>query len=80
MLSKSSSVKNHIESVHDGKTWDCEVCGKSYKAKSALLSHEKKVHQSKKTYFQCDICRRKFQTEQTLSIHTKQKHSENEGQ
>ena len=37
-------LKQHIQTVHEGKTFDCSKCSKKYITKGALRNHIKMVH------------------------------------
>ena len=43
-----SQLKIHIQSVHDGKRYQCEVCNKEYTSKGNLQSHKKSAHKTKR--------------------------------
>ena len=38
-FANKSSLSNHIESVHEGKTFQCQFCEKKFAQKSILKTH-----------------------------------------
>ena len=44
---RPTSLKLHIESVHDGVKYGCELCALQFTFKISLKSHIKTVHSDK---------------------------------
>ena len=66
---KRSSIKTHMETVHEGvKRYFCELCGNSYTSSNALLNHIKAQHE-KKWEYKCSRCERSYNTKATLKQH-----------
>ena len=53
-----SHLATHIQCVHEGKKYQCEVCNKEYTENMSLRRHKKSVHEGKK--YQCKVCDRKY--------------------
>ena len=44
----------HIQSKHEGKKYQCNICNKEYKRKTVLLQHTKTKHENRT--FKCNMC------------------------
>ena len=53
------TLKNHVNSVHLGKCFECEFCKKSYSQIPHLKRHINLVHKGRKD-FKCSICEKLF--------------------
>ena len=74
---RKSSILRHFKSVHDGKKYDCDECGKSvrYLKQHKNRRHsknQKSVHEGKK--YDCDECGKSVRY---LKDHKNRRHSEN---
>ena len=49
-----------------GDSLSCEICGKSFKSKQALVGHQNAKHQEK---FKCDLCGKCFENLSKLDRH-----------
>lgn len=60
----------HIKRHHndDNTQYICNVCGKQSPNKSALYTHQKKVHFTERMH-KCAICDKAFKDEKTLKEH-----------
>lgn len=57
VLSTKSTLKYHIESVHENlRSHVCNICSKSFSRKAGLTLHQKTVHEGVKEH-QCDVCK-----------------------
>ena len=64
-------MERHAQ-IHDEKTqYNCDPCGKSFKSKSNLTSHEKNLHSGLPKSHRCDICDKSFSDKSTLIKHGK---------
>ena len=48
-------------------SWQCSICGKSFKLKNTLKRHVDSVHEGKK--FKCDICGKDFNRKGSIAKH-----------
>ena len=44
-IETKSNLKTHIESIHEGKTFKCDICTSNFKANHSLKMHIESVHQ-----------------------------------
>uniref|UniRef100_H2Y7A9 Zinc finger protein n=1 Tax=Ciona savignyi TaxID=51511 RepID=H2Y7A9_CIOSA len=51
------------------KLYDCSLCGKSFKRKSDLVVHDRRLHSTKP--FKCSVCCKSFALDRELRIHTR---------
>ena len=50
-----TNLRRHIRQTHSGKeSWDCDVCGKSFKEPGSVKRHKNIEHLGIR--FDCDIC------------------------
>ena len=59
--SKPFDLKNHVQSVHEGKDTSvkCPLCSKALSCQSVLQKHITAVHEKKRPH-ECDICHERF--------------------
>ena len=63
-------MKEHVESVHEGKKpYECSTCGKKFAGGSNFKQHEK-THLTEKKH-ECSICHEKFAQARYLKTHEK---------
>ena len=68
-FSKKTSLKKHIEAVHEGlKPFECPTCKKSFYEISHLKAHISEVHDKIKN-FQCPKCDKKFGRKNHVNEH-----------
>ena len=69
-FSQKSKLKDHVESVHEGKRpYECSICGKTFAGGSNFKQHEM-THLTEKTH-ECSICHTKFAQVRYLRTHEK---------
>ena len=54
--------KNHMTTVHEGKKYECDFCGKSFKTEIKMKKHVKKIHEGNTSSYNCDFCFENFKT------------------
>ena len=64
--------KRHIESIHEGKTFKCDICLSSFKYKGYLKTHVGSFHVGKK--FKCGACHSSFTQKSSLKAHIQSVH------
>ena len=79
---------NHKESIHDPKTYQCDLCGYENKWKSAFLEHKREKHGilTKVTKFSnamnipvtCDLCEYSTKSAKLLQNHRTKNHNQRE--
>ena len=79
-VSSKQSLKEHIESMHDKKKFECSECGYSFKHGGNLNKHKKICHEGGDYKYSCKQCNKDFSTKQSLkrhtfSVHLGQKHT-----
>ena len=69
---------DHMNSVHLGQKYDCDICGKSYTNKSTLTAHKKIEHSALQEMWKCDFqfCDKTFKTRQIMKQHQRDVHTE----
>ena len=67
------ALKTHVSSVHEKKSFGCNICEKTYPNNSRLKRHIAIVHEKKKSLI-CDICKKTFSEKSTLENHIKTVH------
>ena len=74
-FTKTSNLKNHMESVQKGKKpFNCDFCDKILSQKQYLSRHIESVHEGKKP-FKCNICVTSFSIKGTLKVHIESVHN-----
>ena len=68
---KEQALKDHVQSVHMNKKFDCTMCDKSFSQKAQLKKHEA-VHGEPKHI--CDVCGKKFHQPEILRQHVNMTH------
>lgn len=82
-------LKKHYTDVHytpkrdpaepgKRKTWMCQICAKTFRAKSFLETHQAKEHikELNMRVFECDSCPQKFGSSRVLQSHINDRHTE----
>ena len=64
---KKSELEYHIANIHN-KTYDCSICGKVYRSRSALKIHTNYEHEGKKK-LKCSMCEKEYLTQKSLDYH-----------
>ena len=52
---ESGKLESHYKTVHEGKRFKCNICGKSFRAFKYVKVHTKIYHEGKEQ-FKCNIC------------------------
>jgi uncharacterized Zn-finger protein len=68
-----SSLKTHIEIVHEKKTYNCSQCGKSLRSAYNLSVHIQTVHEKQKKFI-CEFCTKAFGRKLDLKVHVGRLH------
>ena len=63
--------------VHNDKTYDCDLCDKSFKQRQFVLLHMNADHNKTKRY-KCDTCDSEFYCESNLQAHIENVHKYNQ--
>ena len=66
------TLKNHIESVHNGVKYTCEQCFKQFTDRGSLSKHIKNIHEGVR--YECDQCGYKATQQQNLKVHIQSVH------
>lgn len=68
----------HVDSVHKGVTYDCDVCGKKFRQRRSLNDHKVR-HEPDYVppVLACNICNKKFATSSGLRGHVEITHKKN---
>ena len=61
-------LDSHIESVHEGKVYQCSYCGEVFKTNERLEGHIALTHDRTKL-FTCSICSSGFRSKGKLKEH-----------
>ena len=70
ILSTKDDMKQHKNSFHEGRRYDCNLCNKSFIAKISLKNHISKIHNGESPkQIGCDQCTKVFVTTTGLRIH-----------
>ena len=64
----SKALRLHVKSVHEGVSYDCDQCDKSFAQKGDLKRHVEIVHMNMKN-FKCDECDQSFGQKAHLESH-----------
>lgn len=69
-------LEKHIEAMHIGleAIYECDICHKKSKTKSALYSHMKNIHVTKDE-FSCEFCNEKYKSISGFKYHMAQYHT-----
>ena len=70
------NLVRHYESIHEGKRYHCEHCGKNFTQQSQLKSHKESAHQGIR--YHCNFCSRVFTIKGELNRHKKRVHETEE--
>ena len=71
---QSNSLKNHIESFHDGKKpFKCATCYQAFSQRSSLKTHFK-IHDHEIQFYKCKFCDNNFLQSNSLQSHIKTAH------
>ena len=62
----------HIEKVHEGRKWICDICGSNLSCQGMLKRHMDEVHGN--VEFKCDTCDYKAKSAQRLKVHIEAVH------
>ena len=62
------TLQNHDLSVHEGKTSECDICGKILSDRHKLRTHKEFVHEKSKPH-ECSVCRMTFKTPIQFKTH-----------
>ena len=68
-----NGLEFHIKAKHEGISYNCEKCDKSFHAKHYLMHHIKTVHEGKRR-FKCDFCTKTFAHREGMKCHIKTVH------
>ena len=49
-----ASIKRHVETVHEGKKFECHICNEDFTSKPSLKLHVSSIHEEKT--FECTVC------------------------
>ena len=71
-IPQSSSLEHAKKHVKTGKINNCQHCGKSFRDKGLLKSHER-IHTEEKP-FGCSFCEKKYKTKESLRVHIQSIH------
>ena len=44
MFKNKNTVKRHIQSIHEGMKFQCDLCGNEFSQQSGVALHKKNVH------------------------------------
>ena len=58
----------HIETVHEGKQYQCQLCHEVFKSNYTLQNHIDYEHEGKEK-FKCPTCTQQFTAKSTLNKH-----------
>lgn len=74
MLS-TNNRRYHMAAKHKGKTYECDICKKTFTAKSVVCAHILRIHASSThKKFKCELCGKKFLSKGILEWHHKISH------
>ena len=63
-------LKAHVNNHLGLRSYECDMCEKSYNNYSTLLKHIKNIHKNKiEKAFRCEFCERTFNYEKDLKNH-----------
>ena len=67
---------DYVPEYDENKPHRCSHCSKSFRKKSNLYGHIKKVHEGERPY-PCSLCSKSFKMKQHLNKHIAGKHNSN---
>ena len=76
--SSNSKLRKHRETVHEGKTTPCPICGKEMKSHSLpdhISFHKNGVARVNKKQFACSVCGKVFKTKACVERHENALHN-----
>ena len=68
----NNNLSRHVQSIHEGKIYQCDKCEYQGNQSSNLIRHVKSMHEGKK--YQCSVCGKNFSLMENLNVHTKSMH------
>ena len=74
-LSSKTSLINHIKAVHEGITYNCNVCQLRFSQQSNLKTHIRSQHTSIR--YPCKICDNQAKRQSHLTTHIQNIHKDN---
>ena len=82
VLGNKYRLKTHIESIHEGKKYVCDICGHRAAYPQSLREHIKIVHEGKKIvkkkYYRppkiCSVCQKSVRDSYKLKMHMQSVH------
>ena len=72
MFTENSSLKRHLQSVHEKTKFRCDTCEKQFNCHDHVQRHKKSVHDGKK--FKCENCKKEFVDKNYFEQHIKSIH------
>ena len=69
-----SHLKQHVKSVHEGITYNCNICDHKASQPCSLRAHIKTVHLKEGYSHQCNICEYRTSIKTNLSTHVENLH------
>jgi len=72
-LSSKSSLKSHINSIHNGIKMKCPICNLSYSSENKFRNHKERIHKEniQLKIFACQDCFNQFTEKAHLNRHIK---------
>jgi uncharacterized Zn-finger protein len=64
---KRTSLKRHVETIHEGKKYECHICNEDFTSKPSLKLHVSSIHEEKT--FECTVCSASFTQRGNLKRH-----------
>lgn len=65
-----AQIRKHLKSYHEGITYPCDLCGKTFKS-----MHRVGVHRAREKNLDCDKCGNKYYQIMNLQDHIRHKHT-----
>ena len=77
-FSKKFNLKEHVQSVHEGRKLLCETCGKGFVNRDSLRNHIDHIHNKfkRKSQHLCNICGKDYSKKWALDQHMGSIHNE----
>ena len=72
-FSVNSKLEEHIEKVHSGEKFCCDICKIVLKTFKEMMMHVEQAHKELATYA-CQLCQIQFKSYQEISVHIEEKH------